>query len=91
MSQLMIKQGQLHNFPWNVYVDGCGTLTGRNGKNSPTARRGRGPSVAAAAARLSRRWAVLPQQEAGRPVSVSQPEASEVWGAGLVAASPSRV
>lgn len=32
MSQLMIKQGQLHNFAWNVYIDGCGTLMGRNGE-----------------------------------------------------------
>lgn len=70
MSQLMIKRGQLHNFPWNVYVDGCGTLTGRNGKNSPTARRGWGPGVAA---RLSRRWAVLPRQEAGSPLARLSP------------------
>lgn len=91
MSQLMIKRGQLHNFPWNVYVDGCGTLTGRNGKNSPTARRGEGPCVAAAPAGLGRRWAVLPRQEAGSPISVSQPQASEVRGAGLVTGSLSRV
>ena len=91
MSQLMIKHGPLHNFPWNVYVDGCGTLTGRNGKNSPTARRGWGPGAAAATARLGRRWAVLPRQETGAPVSVAQPQASEVWGAGLVASSLSRV
>lgn len=42
----------MRNFLWNVYVDGCGTLTGRNGKNSPTARKGWGPGVAAATARL---------------------------------------
>lgn len=65
MSELMIKWGQLHNFHWNVYVDGCGTLTGRNGKNRLMARRRRGPGAAAASARLGRRWAVLPQQEAG--------------------------
>lgn len=73
MSQLMIKWGQLHNFPWNVYVDGCGTLTGRNGKNSPMVRRGRGTGATAAAARCGGRWAVLPQQEVGSPVSMSQP------------------
>lgn len=69
----MIKRGQLHNFPWNVYVDGCGTLTGWNGKNSLTARTGWGPGDAAATARLGRRWAVLLQQETAPPVSASAP------------------
>jgi len=87
----MIKRGQLHNFPWNVDVDGCGTLAGRNGKNSTTARRGWGPGVTAATAKLGRRQAVLPLQEADPPVRVSQPQASEAWGAGLVTASLSRV
>lgn len=69
----MIKRGQLHNFPWNVYIDGCGTLTGWNGKNSLTARTGWGPGDAAATARLGRRWAVLLQQETAPPVSASAP------------------
>lgn len=66
----MIKQGQLHNLPgMSVYVGGCGTVTGWNGKNRRTARTGWGPGDAAATAGLNRRWAVLPQHEAAPLVS----------------------
>lgn len=86
----MIKQGQLHNFPWNVYVDGCGTLTGWNGKNSLTAGRD-GVLVMQ-----------LPQQGlAGDglsfcsrrlfPLLACQPQAPGIWGTGLVVTSPSRL
>lgn len=74
----MIKRGQLHNFPWNVYVEGCGTLTGWNGKNGLTAGMGWGPGDAAATARLGRRWAVLLQQEAALPVSMSAPNSRDL-------------
>lgn len=73
-SQLMIKQGGLHNFPWNVCVDGCGTLTGWNGKNSLTAGTGWGPGDAAATARLGRRWMGCPSP----PVSVSAPRSRDL-------------
>lgn len=86
----MIKQGELHNFPWNVYVDGCGTLTGWNGKNSLTARTGWGPGDAAATARLGRRWAVLLQQEAA-PLLACQPQTPGIWSTGQVVTSLSRL
>lgn len=61
----------MHNFPGNVCFDGCGTLVGRNGKkNSQMVRRGWGLGVTVAAARSGRRWAVLPWQGAGVPISM---------------------
>lgn len=70
----MIKQGQLHNFPWNVCVDGCGTLTGWNGKISLTAGTGWGPGDAAVIARLSRRCMGCPSPT----VSVSAPRSRDL-------------